>query len=155
MKFILFILIYFNLILNCLADNILLIRGLDQVVFRGMDVLGAELRHNGHNVNVSSPILAINDNTNYDVVIGNSQGAVVAMNRKQNISKYKPRLIITIDIPSHPDWKSFNGVKHLNIHGPGWGIVKGAKNKFIFSDHLSLSFNKDMRHIVHNAINVW
>src|SRR5690242_10842845 len=83
------------------ADNILLIRGLDQVLFRGMDVLGAELKRYGHNVNVSAPFIASEDFTNYDVVIGNSQGAVVAMNRKQRV---KPRLVITIDIPPHPNW---------------------------------------------------
>lgn len=54
-------------------------------MFRGMDVLGAELKRDGHNVNVSAPIVVMEDFTNYDVVIGNSQGAVVAMNRKQKI----------------------------------------------------------------------
>jgi hypothetical protein len=137
---------------NAFADNILLIRGLDQVVFRGMDVLGAELRRDGHTVNVSAPILAMEDFTNYDVVIGNSQGAVVAMNRKQRI---KPRLVITIDIPPHPNWRATTGVRHLNVHGPFWGTIKGARNVFMPRGHLGLSFSSDMRQMVHRAVNVW
>lgn len=152
MKFLIATLIYFNLILNCLADNILLIRGLDQFMFRGMDVLGAELKRDGHNVNVSAPIVAMEDFTNYDVVIGNSQGAVVAMNRKQKI---KPRLVVTIDIPPHPLWLAKTGVRHLNIHGPFWGTIKGARNVFVPRGHLGLSYSSDMRKIVHRAVNVW
>lgn len=145
-------LILISLNVNTYADNILLIRGLDQVVFRGMDVLGAELRRDGNTVTVSAPIVAMEDFTNYDVVIGNSQGAVVAMNRKQKI---KPRLVVTIDVPYHPNWRATTGIKHLNIHGPGWGTIKGARNVFLARSHLGLSFSSDMRKIVHRAVNVW
>lgn len=152
MKLLLTLLIYFNLVVSCLAENILLIRGLDQVFFRGMDVLGAELKRDGNTVTVSAPIVAMEDFTNYDVVIGNSQGAVVAMNRKQKI---KPRLVVTIDIPYHPLWQAKTGLRHLNIHGPGWGTIKGARNVFLVRSHLGLSFSADMRKIVHRAVNVW
>lgn len=152
MRLIFITLIYFNLVLNCLADNVLLIRGADQVIFRGMDVLGSELQKDGHTITVSSPIAAMEDFTNYDVVIGNSQGAVMAMNRKQKI---RPRLIVTIDIPVHPNWLAHKGVKHLNIHGPLWGKIKGARNIPRREGHLALSFSSDMRRIVHQAINVW
>lgn len=135
-----------------IADSILLIRGLDQVIFRGMDVLGGELKRDGHNVNVAAPITAMEDFNNYDIVIGNSQGAVVAMNRKQKI---KPRLVVTIDIPPHPNWLAKTGVRHLNIHGPGWGTIKGAKNIFIARGHLSMSFSSDMRKLVHRSVDVW
>lgn len=132
------------------ADDILLIRGLDQFIFRGMDVLGDELAKSGHKVTVRSPIGAQMDGYDYDVVIGNSQGAVVAMNRKQKI---KPRLIVTIDIPYHTGWRSYT--KHLNIYGPGWGNVKGATNKYIHKGHLTLSYAADMRKLVHQFVNVW
>lgn len=151
-KAVLFLFIYLLLTLNAYAESILLIRGLDQIIFRGMDVLGAELHRYGYNVVVSSPIAAMEDFNNYDVVIGNSQGAVVAMNRKQKI---KPRLVVTIDIPYHPNWTAKTGIKHLNIHGPGWGKVKGARNIFIPRGHLALSFDAGMKKIVVNNIMVW
>lgn len=151
-KVVLSLLIYLFLTLQALADNILLIRGLDQVLFRGMDMLGSELRQYGNNVTVSSPILAMEDFNNYDVVIGNSQGAVVAMNRKQKI---KPRLVVTIDVPAHPLWLAKTGVKHLNIHGPFWGTIKGARNVFLPRGHLALSFDAQMRAMVIRQVMVW
>lgn len=136
------------------ADRILLIRGLDQFLFRGMDVLGSELRALGHDVTVSAPIFAQESFTNYDVVIGNSQGAIVAMTRKQKI---KPRLIVTIDLPYAPKWRARVGVRHLNIYGAWFktGKMNGAKNIFINKDHLTLSFDPAMRKVVKQNIMIW
>ena len=132
--------------------KILLIRGLDQFFFRGMDVLGQELANEGHTIKVKAPMFASHDTTYYDVVIGNSQGAVSAMNRDQNFGKLPPKMIITVDVPDHPGWKAHKGVKHLNIRGRGWGKVAGAENIFIDLSHYWLSYSPEMRQKVREFI---
>lgn len=119
-----------------------------------MDALGSELVKQGHSVNVSAPMMAQQDFTNYDVVIGNSQGAVVAMTRKQKI---KPRLVITIDLPYAGLWRSNIGVRHLNIYGTWFktGRLNGARNVHIAQNHLALSYSHAMRKVVKNSVNVW
>ena len=133
--------------------QILLVRGFDQWIFRGMDILGDELEKLGHIAVVSAPLGAMWDTRDYDVLIGNSQGAVVVMNRPVILNK-NPKMIITVDVPTYPDWKAHNGVKHLNIYGT-WhkaGRIKGAKNIFIGLNHLMLSYSEDMRQKVKEFI---
>lgn len=130
--------------------NILLLRGLDQFIFRGMDRLGQELTELGHNCIVKAPMFA-HDGITYDIVIGNSQGSVEAMNRRQVT---KPKLVVTVDIPAHPLWKPNTGLKHLNIHG-SWGragLIPGAENVFIDEGHLALSYSPEMRKLVKEAV---
>lgn len=129
------------------GKNILLIRGLDQFIFRGMDALGEELKRDGHKVYVASPLEAAFSSYKYDVVIGNSQGAYVAMTYNP-----VPKMTVTIDVPYNRVARK--GTKHLNIHGTWWaaGIVTGATNKYIGIGHLQLSYSPAMRKIVRDFV---
>jgi len=131
------------------AADILLIRGLDQVIFRGMDKLGEELAAKGHRVTVSSPVASLFDYHSYDVLIGNSQGGHFVMVRSQ---AKKPRMIVTIDVPYNR--QAIKGVKHLNIYGtwPVAGKVIGGTNKHLSLGHLPLSYSPAMRKMVKDFV---
>ncbi len=132
--------------------KILLMRGWDAFIFRGMDILGSELIQKGHSAITRAPASGFRDQAYYDIVIGNSQGAVEAMNRQQNFGDHPPKMIVTIDIPPHPNWRCHPDVKHLNIYGPRWGTIPGANNISMKDGHLALSFSPEMRRIVVSEI---